>query len=57
MWLHKGIGHGSVSAEAVGLCRLQGVRLIEGACPFMFLDPVRGVHRFHRAVVGRRIAA
>lgn len=48
IWLHKGAGPGSVSAEAVALCREHGVELIDGACPLMFAEPVAWFHRVHR---------
>ena len=57
VWLHRGIGTGPVSAEAVDLCRRNGVPVVDGACPLMFEQPVRGVHRIHRAVARRRFAA
>jgi predicted CoA-binding protein len=57
VWLHQGAGPGSVSAEAVQLCRDSNVAVVDGACPLMFADPVRGVHHLHRFLSGRRIAA
>ena len=57
VWLYRGVGPGSVSPGAVELCRANGVALVDGACPFMFEPPVRGVHRLHRLLSGRRIAA
>ena len=53
VWLFKGAGHGAVSDEAIGYCRAHGVDVVEGACPLMFLEPVKGVHRFHRFVSPR----
>jgi len=54
VWLFKGLGGASaVSEEALELCRRHGIDVIAGACPLMFLEPVAGVHRFHRAL--RRI--
>lgn len=50
VWLFKGVGRGSVSEEAVRVARDAGCQVIVGACPLMFLDPVRGVHRFHLAL-------
>lgn len=51
VWLFKGVGGaGAVSDVAVDLCRRNGIRVIAGACPLMFLEPVGGIHRFHRAV-------
>jgi uncharacterized protein len=57
VWLHRGAGKGSVSAEAIELCRANAVAVVDGACPLMFDEPVRGVHRIHRLLTGRRIAA
>lgn len=50
VWLFRGVGHGSCSDAAAQLCRDHDVGLVNGACPLMFLDPVRGVHRLHRGV-------
>jgi hypothetical protein len=57
VWLHRGIGKGSVSADAVQICQESGVALVDGACPLMFIEPVNGVHRIHGLLAGRRIAA
>jgi predicted CoA-binding protein len=57
VWLHRGGGPASVSEEAVQLCEDAGVAVVDGACPLMFDEPVRGVHWVHRALAGRRIAA
>jgi len=48
IWMYRGGGQGSVSTEAVEFCREHGIELVPGQCPFMFLSPVHGVHRFHR---------
>ena len=48
VWMHRGGGQGAVSAEAVEFCRNNGMEVVPGQCPFMFLAPVRHVHRFHR---------
>jgi predicted CoA-binding protein len=51
VWLFKGIGGpGAVSDEAVELCLQQGIHVVAGACPLMFLEPVGWSHRAHRAV-------
>ncbi len=50
VWLFKGVGRGSVSDEAIRLCEEAGAEVIAGACPLMFLEPVGGVHRFHRTI-------
>jgi predicted CoA-binding protein len=57
VWLHRGIGPGSVTPEAVAMCREHGVDVVDGACPFMFVEPVRGAHRVHRFFARRHIAA
>jgi len=56
VWLHKGVGPSSVSAEAVALCSEHGIEVVDGACPLMFAEPVKGfhlVHRVERRVTGR----
>lgn len=48
IWMYRGGGQGSVSQEAVEFCRESGIALVPGACPFMFLPPVRSIHWVHR---------
>jgi predicted CoA-binding protein len=36
VWLHRGIGPGSLSDDAVAACRRHGIAVIPGACPNMF---------------------
>lgn len=51
VWLFKGIGGDSaVSDEALALCHENGINVIPGACPMMFLRPVGGLHRIHRGI-------
>lgn len=50
VWLFKGAGRGAVSDEAVELCKTHGISVVEGACPLMFLEPVAGIHKFHRVL-------
>jgi predicted CoA-binding protein len=50
VWLFKGVGPGAVTDEAIRLCHEHGMSVVAGACPLMFLEPVSGVHRFHRAI-------
>ncbi|MEQ8717886.1 MAG: CoA-binding protein [Acidimicrobiales bacterium] len=57
VWLHRGAGQGAVSAEAVEMCRSAGIDVVDGACPMMFAEPVGVIHRLHRLVSGRRVAA
>lgn len=44
-WFHRSFGAGSVSEEAVALCRAAGVEPIVGGCPMMFCEPVDLAHR------------
>lgn len=57
VWLHRAVGRDPVTDEVRELCRASGVELVDGACPLMFLEPVRGVHRMHRSLAHRRFAA
>lgn len=57
VWLHRGIGRGAVSDEALALCHDHDVEVVDGACPLMFEEPVTAIHRLHRFVVNRRFAA
>lgn len=51
VWLFKGIGgESAMSDEAVARCREHGIEVIPGACPMMFLQPVKGLHRFHLGI-------
>lgn len=45
VWLHRGLGTGSVSEEAIQTGKELGLRLIPGSCPMMFCEPVDGAHR------------
>jgi hypothetical protein len=47
VWMYRGAGTGAVSAKAVEMCRLNGIRVVAGECPFMFFPKAGGVHRFH----------
>jgi predicted CoA-binding protein len=47
VWMHRGIGPGAVSATAVAFCRVRGMSVVAGACPYMFLPRSGLVHRVH----------
>lgn len=56
IWMHRGTGRGSVSPRAVAFCQEQGIRVVPGQCPFMFLSKTTGFHRFHgfvRKITGK----
>ena len=48
IWFHRSFGQGSVSAEAVDICRASGVEPIVGGCPLMYCSPVDPGHRLFR---------
>lgn len=52
VWMHRSLGQGSVSDEAVALCHEHGIRVIAGACPMMYVQPVDVAHRCMRWVLG-----
>jgi len=47
VWLHRGVGQGAVSEEAVHLCEEAGISLVAGRCPLMFLAKPGFPHRLH----------
>jgi predicted CoA-binding protein len=51
VWMHRSFGTGSVSDDAVELCRQHGIRVIAGACPMMFCKPVDIPHRCLRWIL------
>lgn len=53
VWFHRSFGAGSVSAEAVALCRSNGIVALVGGCPLMYLEPVDMGHRCIRWILGR----
>jgi hypothetical protein len=52
--MHRGIGPGAASPAAVAFCRVQGMSVVAGACPYMFLPGSGLVHRLHGFLRGRR---
>lgn len=56
VWMHRGVGQGSVSEKAIEMCRERGIGVIAGECPLMFLPEREGIHSFHgfiRKITGR----
>ena len=47
VWLHRGVGHGAVSDEAVLLAKTHGMTLVAGECPLMFLGKPGFPHNVH----------
>jgi uncharacterized protein len=52
VWMHRSLGAGSVSNDAVRLCRENGIAVIDGACPLMYCEPVDVAHKCFRWVLG-----
>ena len=44
IWMHRSVDGGSYSPEAVELCHREGIEVIPGACPMMFVKPVDPAH-------------
>lgn len=51
IWFHRSIDAGSVSEEALALCREYGAFVIPGGCPMMHLEPVDFGHRCMRGAL------
>jgi uncharacterized protein len=47
VWLYRASGKGAVSAAAVDFCNRNGISVVPGFCPYMFLPGTGLVHRFH----------
>lgn len=51
VWLHRGIGPGSTSPEAVSFCREHGIEVIPGGCPNMYGATADPGHKCLRAML------
>lgn len=47
VWLYRAVGPGSVSEGAVKACEENGISLVQGECPYMFLEGAGWIHSFH----------
>jgi predicted CoA-binding protein len=45
VWLHRSVGQGSVSGDAVRACADGHIDCIVGGCPMMFCEPVDIAHK------------
>lgn len=57
IWFHRGAGAGAVSVDALALCERNGVEVVPGACPLMYLPRtglVHGIHGFFHRLHWRR---
>lgn len=50
VWIHRGVGSGSVSQAAVELCAANHLLVVAGECPYMYLPDAGPIHRLHRAL-------
>jgi predicted CoA-binding protein len=55
VWMHRGMGPGSVSAAATEFGRQQGITVIDGGCPLMFEPTADLGHRLIRLVCARNV--
>jgi len=56
IWIYGANGKSNLSQKTLPFCEEQGIKVIAGQCPFMFLSGAGGVHRFHgfvRKITGR----
>ena len=47
VWIYGYNGRSKVSPLSLSRLRIAGVNVINGECPFMFLNNSGGIHRFH----------
>jgi len=47
VWIYRAGGRGAVSPEAIAFCMGNGIRVVDGHCPFMFFPETKFVHRVH----------
>jgi len=47
VWMYRASGSGAVSPQAVEYCHANGIDLVDGACPYMFLEGASWPHRLH----------
>ncbi len=56
LWLYRAGGAGAVSPKAVSFCQSNGMAVVAGECPFMFLPKSGWIHQAHgfcRKLIGR----
>ena len=47
IWMYRATGAGAVDVDAVAFCQSNGMEVVAGECPFMFLPETGFIHRFH----------
>ncbi len=48
IWLHRAVGAGAVSQNALSYCKEHHIEVVAGYCPLMFLPNTGFIHRVHR---------
>lgn len=48
IWLHRAVGVGAVSQNALSYCKEHHIEVVAGYCPLMFLPNTGFIHRVHR---------
>jgi predicted CoA-binding protein len=51
VWMYRAGGAGAVSQSAAELCAKNGIRVVAGGCPYMFLPNPAWFHRMHRGLL------
>jgi hypothetical protein len=51
IWLYGVGGPGSIDAKVIEFCKQQGLTVIPGFCPYMFLPGTPFFHRMHGFVM------
>jgi predicted CoA-binding protein len=51
IWMYRATGQGAVSRAAVEFCRKNGMRVVDGRCPYMFLPNTPWFHKLHGFLV------
>jgi predicted CoA-binding protein len=54
IWMFRGGGKGAVTSDSVKFCESNGISVIPGECPFMYLRGGAWIHRLHGLV--RKVA-
>jgi hypothetical protein len=49
--MYRAGGQGAVNKDAVQFCHTRGLHLVEGHCPYMFLQEAPFFHRLHGFVL------
>jgi len=50
VWMFRGSGAGAATPATIRFCESQGISVVSGECPFMFLPGGAWFHRFHGLV-------